>query len=140
MRQGRRYPQKLVFGRHMRCNSQPACFGSGNRLAQHGKSRCACPAGALGDALQGAGKWQHRRRNFDATEGRILGGNKKIAGQRKLEPAAECDAPHHGDGRYLEHFNSAIGSVYLSHERSEPVHILSRPFAHFAAEAEVRTL
>ena len=47
---------------------------------------------------------------------------------------------HHGDGRYLEHFNSAIRGVYLSHECSKPIDLLPRPFAHFAAEAEVRTL
>jgi hypothetical protein len=42
--------------------------------------------------------------------------------------------------RYFQHFESTIRDVHLRDERSEPVDILAWPFAHFAAEAEVRPL
>jgi hypothetical protein len=113
--------RELVFGHHMRCNSQHASFGSGNRFTKHGKSRCASPTCALRNPLQSSGKRQHCSRYFHATEGSILGRNQKIAGQRKLETTAECDAPHHCYCRYFQHFDGAIREVYLRNERSEPV-------------------
>ena len=70
----------------------------------------------------------------------ILGRDEKIAGQRKLETAAEGDALHHGHRRDLQHLDGAIRDVDFRDERAEPVDVLARPFANFAAEAEMRPL
>ena len=123
----------------MRCNSERAGFASGNRLTKHGKSRCASPPGALGDPLQGSGDRQHRCRDFDAAKDRIFSRDEKIAGQRQFEAAAEGDPLHHSHRRYFEHLDGAIGDVYVRDKRPEPVDVLSRPFPHFTAEAEVRS-
>src|SRR5258706_11522721 len=124
----------------MRRNSERAGFGSGNRLPKHGETRCASPTSALSDPLQGSGDRQHRCRNFDAAKGRIVGRDKKIARQRQLETTTEGDPLHHSHRRDLQHFDGTIRDVYVSDERPEPVDILSWPFPHFAAEAEVRSL
>src|SRR5882757_3163346 len=131
---------ELILGHHMRGYPNLTGFASGNRLAKHGESRCPSATGALRNPLQGSGDREHCSRDFHATEGGVLRRNEKIARQRKLEAAAECDALHHRYCRYLQHFDSTIRDVHLRDERSEPVDVLAWPFAHFAAEAEVRPL
>src|ERR1700751_3798731 len=124
----------------MRRNSECAGFTSENPSAKHAKSRCPRTTGALRDPLQGSGDRQHRGRDLDAAKGRIFGRDQKIASQRQLETAAECDPLHHRYCRYFQHFDGAIGNVYIRDKRSEPVDVLSWPFTHFAAEAKVRPL
>src|ERR1700756_198270 len=68
----------------------------------------------------------------------MFGCDQKIAGQRELEASPERDALHHRHSWNLQHLYGAIGDVHLRNKGSEPVDIFSRPFAHFAAEAEMR--
>src|SRR5207247_407772 len=126
---------ELILRHHMRRYANLTGFASGNRLAKHGESRCPSPTGALRDPLQGPSDRKHRSRHFHAAEGGVLGRDEKIARQRKLETAAECNALHHRHCWYFQHFDGPIRDVHLRDERSEPVDVLSWPFAHFAAEA-----
>src|SRR4030081_266788 len=62
------------------------------------------------------------------------GAASSCSGTTCVAPPPEGDPLHHGDCWHPQHFDGAIGDVYVRAERPEPVDILSRPFPHFAAE------
>src|SRR5216683_3027148 len=64
------------------------------------------------------------------------------AATRKSQANASSKPPpmHHSHCRYLQHLNGAIRNVHVRDKCSEPVDVLSGPFTHLAAEAEVRPL
>ena len=108
-----------------------------SRHAQHGEARRASASDALSEALKRPRDRQHSRRDFDATEHGILGGYDEVAVESELETAAERDPLDRGDRRHPERFDGAVREIDLCHKGAKPVDVLTGPFPHLAAEAEV---
>jgi hypothetical protein len=67
----------------------------------------------------------------------VLRRNDEIAGEGKLEAAAQRDALDGRDGRYLQSFDRAIGSIDFRDRGAEPIHVVMGPLPQVGVQAEV---